>query len=225
MSQFSLPRSPVSASVLLDQGVSRPGDVFVMDREPHHDGAETVLEMLNRREGFFAFRPADEEGVLLMSKVHTVSVSVDRQAPNADPARLSAARMLGIELVLVGGSTLGGGASVELPEHHARLLDYLNASDEPVFPMWTHATAHYGNRAHALDARRRRRRRPRSPGRHGRPPRSPPRRRSCRPSSRPPSTRRPSRRWAGCCASWSTPSRPTSTCAWASLRSSAPTVR
>jgi hypothetical protein len=44
-------------------------------------------------------------------------------------------------------------------------------------------------------------------------------------SSRPPSTSRPSRRWAGCCASWSTPSRPTSTCAWASLRSSAPTVR
>ena len=84
MSQFSLPRSPVSASVLLDQGVSRPGDVFVMEREPHHDGAETVLEMLNRREGFFAFRPADEEGVLLMSKVHTVSVSVDRQAPIAD---------------------------------------------------------------------------------------------------------------------------------------------
>src|SRR5881396_1470250 len=132
MSQFSLPRSPVSASVLLDQGVSRPGDVFVMEREPHHDGAETVLEMLNRREGFFAFRPADEEGVLLMSKVHTVSVSVDRQAPIADPARLSAARMLGIELVLVGGSTLGGWASVEPPEHHARLLDYLDACDDPL---------------------------------------------------------------------------------------------
>src|SRR3989442_11397639 len=122
MSQFSLPRSPVSASVLLDHGVSRPGDVFVMEREPHHDGAETVLEMLNRREGFFAFRPADEEGVLLMSKVHPVSVSVDRQRPLADPARLSAARMLGIELGLVGGSHLGGWATVELPQHHAPLL-------------------------------------------------------------------------------------------------------
>src|SRR3989440_735402 len=80
MSQFSLPRSPVSASVLLDQGVSRPGDVFVMEREPHHDGAETVLEMLNRRGGIFAFRPADDEAVLLMSEVHTLSVSVDRRA-------------------------------------------------------------------------------------------------------------------------------------------------
>src|SRR3989442_9723240 len=106
MSQFSLPRSPLPARVQLAQGVSRPGDVFVMERVPHHDGAETVLEMLNRREGFFAFRPADEEGGLLMSKVHTVSVS-DRQAPIADPARLSSARMPGIGLVLVGGPKIG----------------------------------------------------------------------------------------------------------------------
>jgi hypothetical protein len=153
VSEFSLPRFPVAARVQLAQAVARPGDVFVMQRVPHHDGPETVLEMLNRREGFFAFRPADEEGVLLLSKSHTVSVSVDRQAPIADPARLTAAKMLGFELVLVGGATLGGWASVELPEHHARLLDYLNASDEPFFAMWTHATTHYVNRAHVLYAR------------------------------------------------------------------------
>src|SRR5437870_12008046 len=102
MSQFSLPRSPVPARVLLAQGVSRPGDVFVMERVPHHDGAETVLEMLNRREGVFAFRPADEEGVLLMANGHTVSVSVDRHAPIAHPAGLSSARMLGREVGRVG---------------------------------------------------------------------------------------------------------------------------
>src|SRR3989442_12407446 len=99
MSQFSLPRTPVPAHVLLDQGVSRPGDVFVMERVPHHDGAETVLEMLNRRGGVFAFRPADEEGGLLMSKVHTVSVAGERPAPIADPARLSAGRLLGGRVV------------------------------------------------------------------------------------------------------------------------------
>jgi len=41
--------------------------------------------------------------------------------------------MLGVELVLTGGSKLGGWASAELPEHHARLLDYLNASRDPFF--------------------------------------------------------------------------------------------
>src|SRR2546427_7374 len=102
-----------------------------MERVADHDGPETVLEMLNRTEGFFAFRPA--------CKAHTMGLSQDRQAPIAAPARLSAARLLGTELILVGGATLGGWASVELPMPHARLLDYLNASPQPFFAVWTHA--------------------------------------------------------------------------------------
>ncbi len=124
-----------------------------MQREPHHDGPETVLEMLNRAEGFFAFRPADEEGLLLPSKGHTISLSVDRAASIADPARLSAARVVGLEVVLASGETLGGWASVELPAAHARLLDYLNASPGPFFAVWTDAATHYVNRAHVLYAR------------------------------------------------------------------------
>ncbi len=153
MSDFSLPRIPIPAHLLLTQGVSRPGQVYVMERVPLHDGPETVLEMLNRTEGFFAFRPTDEGDILLVSKVHTVWLSVDRQAPIADPARLSAARMLGVEVMLAGGATLGGWASVELPVHHSRLLDYLNASQEAFFAVWTHAATHYLNRAHVLYAR------------------------------------------------------------------------
>ncbi len=153
MSDFSLPRAPVPARLLLTQGVSRPGQVYVMEREPHHDGPETVLEMLNRAEGFFAFRPADDGDVLLVSKTHTIWVSIDRQAPITDPARLSAARMLGVEVVLAGGVTLEGWASVELPVHHSRLLDYLNASHDAFFAVWTHAATHYVNRAHVLYAR------------------------------------------------------------------------
>ena len=88
-----------------------------------------------------------------MSKVQTVSLTVDRQAPIADPARLSAARTLGLEVVLAGGATLGGWASVELPEQHARLLDYLNESEEAFFAVWSHASTHYVNRAYVMFAR------------------------------------------------------------------------
>src|SRR2546423_2223950 len=114
-----------------------------MERVPHHDGPETVLELLNRPEGFFAFRPAEDDDVLLVSKVQTVSLTVDRQAPIADPARLSAARMLGLEVVLAGGATPGGLGRVEPPAQHARLLDYLNTSAEAVFAVWSHASAPY----------------------------------------------------------------------------------
>ncbi len=153
MSDFSLPRTPIPAHLLLTQGVSRPGQIYVMERVPDHDGPETVLELLNRREGFFAFQPNEEASVLLVSKGQTVTLSVDRQAPIADPARLSAARTLGVEVVLASGSTLGGWASVELPRQHARLLDYLNASYDPFFAVWSHTTTHYVNRAYVLYAR------------------------------------------------------------------------
>jgi hypothetical protein len=137
----------------MTHGVTHPGQLYVMERVPQHDGPETVLEMLNRREGFFAFRPEDVDELLLVSKGNTVSVSQDSQAPIADPARLSAAKLLGVEIVLAGGSTLSGWASAELPPEHSRLLDYLNASEEPFFALWTHASTHYVNRAHVLYAR------------------------------------------------------------------------
>ena len=130
-----------------------PGELYVMERVPQHDGPETVLEMLNRREAFFAFRPEAGDELLLISKGHIVSVTLDRQAPIADPARLSAAKLLGLEVVLAGGTTLSGWASAELPPEHSRLLDYLNASQEPFFALWTHASTHYVNRAHVLYAR------------------------------------------------------------------------
>jgi len=137
----------------MTQGVTHSGELYVMERVPQHDGPETVLELLNRRETFFAFRPEAGQELLLVSKMHAVSVSLDSQAPIADPARLSAAKLLGLEIVLAGGSMLSGWASAELPPEHSRLLDYLNASQDPFFALWTHASTHYVNRAHVLYAR------------------------------------------------------------------------
>jgi hypothetical protein len=153
MPNFVVPRIPLSARLLLTQGVSRPGTVFLLDGVPQHDGPETPLEMLNRPEPFFPFRGEGEEGVLLVAKGQTVALTVERHPPIGDPDRLSAARMAGVELVLIGGATLGGWASYEMPEGHSRLLDYLNATSDPFFAIWTHAATHLVNRAHVLYAR------------------------------------------------------------------------
>ena len=152
-SEFLVPQEPVVVRLLLTQGVSRPGTIYLRPGAPGHAGPETTLDMLNRPEPFFPFRPADEEGVMLVAKTHTITISQDRQVPITDPIRLSAARMVGVELVLAGGSTLGGWASYEMPEGHSRLLDYLNESGAPFFSIWTHATTHFVHRAHVLYAR------------------------------------------------------------------------
>lgn len=128
------------------------GSIFVMDRGPTHDGPETVLEMLNRPDAFFAFRPDTPGPVLLVAKAHTVAISV-AGAPIADPARLSAAQAADLELVLEGGSTIAGRAQFELPDGHRRPLDYLNATQEAFFAVTQGATTHYVNRVHVLYAR------------------------------------------------------------------------
>ncbi|HET7791181.1 MAG TPA: hypothetical protein VFK78_10330 [Gemmatimonadales bacterium] len=152
MSEFAVPRAAVPARLLLTEGESRPGHVFVMERVPQRVGPETPLEMLNREEGFFAFRPTVGD-VLFIAKANTVALEVDVSAMGGDAERLSAARTASLEVVLTGGASLTGWARFELPAQHSRLLDYLNATREPFFAVSTDSATHLVNRAHVLYAR------------------------------------------------------------------------
>ncbi len=153
MSGFSIPRVSMPASLLLTDLDPRLGEIYVMERVPHHTGPETPLEMLNRPEGFFPFRPAGDGTVLLVTKARTLTLSVPRNVAAEDPARLSAAKLVGITITLAGNTDITGWATLELPEYHSRLLDYLNASPDPFFAVTTADEVHFVNRAHVLYAR------------------------------------------------------------------------
>jgi len=153
MTSFALPRTAVGARLHLTHGAVRSGEIFLFERVPHHTGSETPLEMLNRPEGFFPFRSDGKGAVLLVTKAHTVMVAIPHAVSISDPDRLSAARVISLEVTLAAGHTLKGVAPFEAPEHHARLLDYLNQSPEPFFALSTHDATHYVNRAHVLFAR------------------------------------------------------------------------
>ena len=129
------------------------GSVFVMDRAANHEGPETVLDMLNRAEPFFPFRPeARADAVLFIAKAHTVLLSVEG-LPFADPTRAQAAQTAELEVVLEGGSSITGRAQFELPDAHRRLLDFLNVSQDAFFAVIEGETTNYVNRAHVLYAR------------------------------------------------------------------------
>lgn len=153
MPTFVLPRTTVTAKLVLTAGAPAMGAVFVMDRAPNHEGPETVLDMLNRAEAFFPFRPeARADAVLFIAKAHTVMLAVDG-VPLADPTRAQAAQTADLEVVLEGGTTITGRAQFELPDAHRRLLDFLNASEDPFFAVTEGTTTNYVNRAHVLYAR------------------------------------------------------------------------
>lgn len=152
---FSIPRVAIPASLRLTEGAGRRGQLYLMERVPHHTGPETPLEMLNRPEGFYPFRPDEPSGgaILLVTKAHTIIVTVSHSAAGEDPARLSAAKRVGLELTLADGSGLVGWAAIEMPLHHSRLLDYLNASTDPFFAVAAGNEVLFVNRAHVRYAR------------------------------------------------------------------------
>ncbi len=153
VSGFSMPRVAIRATLLQTSGGKRGGEIYVMERVPQHAGHETPLDMLNRPEGFFPFRPqGNGGGVLLVAKARTVTLSVPRTEPE-DATRLSATKKASLEVTLADGFKLSGWATLELPQHHSRLLDYLNASPEPFFAIATTEEVHLVNRAHVLYAR------------------------------------------------------------------------
>ena len=148
-----MPRVAVPATLLLAGGGTRVGEVYVMERVPQHAGHETPLDMLNRPEAFFPFRPTkDGTDVLLVAKARTVILTVVPPKVE-DSARLSAAKKASFEVTLADGSTLSGWATLELPEYHSRLLDYLNELAQPFFAVTTANEMYLVNRAHVLYAR------------------------------------------------------------------------
>jgi hypothetical protein len=147
-SSLFLPRSAVSVRLRLDTGDPLAGEVFVMQRVAHRDGPETVLEMLNRPEEFFPFRPADGSPVLLVARAHTVTVTTDTADLLADPARREAAYAVPLSLALATGDSLTGEAWFEAPITRQRPLDYLNASRDPFFALVRDDVTEYVNRAH-----------------------------------------------------------------------------
>jgi len=153
VSGFSIPRVAMPATLLQTAGGKREGEIYVMERVPQHAGQETPLDMLNRAEGWFPFRPkGNGDGVLLVAKARTVFLTVPLTEPE-DAARLSAAKQARLEVTLADGTQLNGRATLELPQHHSRVLDYLNAAAEPFFAITTADGVHLVNRAHVLYAR------------------------------------------------------------------------
>src|SRR5437899_8776637 len=152
---FAIPRLAIPALLLQTGGGKRAGEIYVMERVPQHAGHETALDMLNRAEGWFPFRPKGNgggAGVLLVAKARTVSLTVPLTEPE-DTARRAAAKQARLEVTLADGTQLRGWATLELPQHHSRVLDYLNAAAEPFFAIATDHGVHPVNRAHVLYAR------------------------------------------------------------------------
>lgn len=133
------------------EGLVMKGDLHVLARDTFPPGPETPLEMLNRPEMFFALTLEDGD-VRFIPKAQVAVVSCHDQVPLSDPERISAARLVSLEVVLHGGAEYRGRATFELPANRGRALDYVNAPGG-FFSLWGEDVTWYVNKAHVRQIR------------------------------------------------------------------------
>lgn len=136
----------VAAEATMAEGVVIKGDLHVLARATYPPGPETPLEMLNRPEMFFALTLEDGD-VQFIPKAQVAVVSCHDQVPLSDPERVSAARLVSLEVVLHGGAEYRGRATFELPSNRARTLDYVNGPGN-FFALWGDDVTWLVNKAH-----------------------------------------------------------------------------
>ena len=136
----------VPAEAILAEGLTIKGALHVLARDTYPPGPETPLEMLNRPEVFFALT-LDDGSVTFIPKAQVAVVSCHDQVPLSDPERISAARLVSLEVVLHGGAEYRGRATFELPANRGRALDYVNAPGG-FFALWSDEVTWYVNKSH-----------------------------------------------------------------------------
>jgi len=131
-----------AAQVLLAEGTGFDGSLHLLMRPQYPPGPETPLEMLNRPDPFFALT-SGTHGVVFVPKAQTAVVTC-HETPS-DPQRLSAAKLIALQVTMVGGREFQGSAVLELPPGRSRALDYVNGSGT-FFALWNDDGTHYINK-------------------------------------------------------------------------------
>lgn len=135
----------VRAVVTMAGGGTFPGHLHLQDGLHGPGRPETPLEMVNRREGFFALTLGDGT-VFLASKAQVATVLCEW--PPEHVADLpEPGRRIRLEVQLAGGEEVSGETTAVLPPVHSRVLDYLN-SVAPFFQLQAEGGVRLINRAH-----------------------------------------------------------------------------
>ena len=118
----------IAARVTLAEGLVIQGEVHLQPRVAWRDGPETPVEMLNRPDAFFPMALPHAE-IVFVAKEQVAALFYGEAVAPDDPERATVARMIPLEVMMVGGVELRGIAASELPPPRARALDFLNAPE------------------------------------------------------------------------------------------------
>jgi len=109
------------------------GSIYLRTQSPSHAGSEQPLEALNLCQSFLVFN-REEPPELRFYNIKSVT-RVEYEATEEDEQSADS-NSLRCHLQLMDGAYIDGTIRESLPPNHARLLDYLNRSDETFIKIY-----------------------------------------------------------------------------------------
>lgn len=146
MSELRVPTVALTAEVLLTDGQTLVGRIFVPATALTHAGATRPEEWMNEPADFFPFLPDEAQTPVILNKRRILVMSVPAFADAGDLPEEAASpeRRVVIELQ---GRSLTGTIVIDMPQNQSRVLDYLNRPERFL-------TLRDGDRHHFIQKRR-----------------------------------------------------------------------
>ncbi|HET7293735.1 MAG TPA: hypothetical protein VFM88_15025 [Vicinamibacteria bacterium] len=122
-----VPMVEETAEVECADGRRFTGRIFIPATSPVHDGPTRTEEWINEAAAFFPFLTEGGDAVLLNKReVLVLSVTGPAEARTPDEIAESPVRHVKVEAE---SRRLEGDLVLDMPEHHLRVLDYLNRAE------------------------------------------------------------------------------------------------
>jgi hypothetical protein len=150
--QLAVPVRKVQVAVLTLDGVWSVGTLFLKPLAETHSGAETVLDRLNDRDLFLPVQIPGEGSITLLNKAHVARLVVQDGRPGdavTEDQENLAGRIEPVVLTVMPGHQLSGWLSIQAPEWHSRLSDFLNSLPGTFFQLYADDALHLVNK-HAV---------------------------------------------------------------------------
>ncbi len=124
MDEYKIEKNLFLVKVFFLDGTIKEGSVYLSLQAAHHEGRETVSDVLNQKEQFIPIN-FKEEQIRLINKTHIIMMSF----PLDNIENLMPCYVAGVEINLDNKTQKEGIFVFQLPKHLTRLKDFVNQAD------------------------------------------------------------------------------------------------
>jgi sRNA-binding regulator protein Hfq len=128
MSEYKVKKDRFSVKIFFLEGTLEQGKIFLSSHSPHHEGRESVRDVLNQTEKFIPISSI-EGTTKLVNKNHILMISFPLDEQEVEPSDLTNTSRYEVVIHLVNHTRLEGRFIFLLPAHASRVKDFLNQTE------------------------------------------------------------------------------------------------